>query len=299
MPRFGRAAVIGLALVLLVVPALAQEPVADASGPVAAAPPAPKPASAPSIGRESLLRLFQQANPMMWPLAACSVVMIGYALERWLALRWGRVLPREFGQRFMDRIAQGKLDRERALELCRANDSPLARVLAATVRHWGQPAAAIAQAVDHDAASEYLDLRRNVRVLNATATIAPLLGLLGTVVGMVESFDAVGGGRTTAATRSEALAHGISLALLATAVGLAIAVVSVVFYYYFLQRVDRLARELDDRSRQLIDLISAEAIRASRVAGVGVELPAMEQSAPSTPAAPRPHRTSLGRVDTA
>jgi biopolymer transport protein ExbB len=293
MVRFGRRAAICLALAWFATAARAQEPPAEEPARAAARPPAPAPAGAPSIGRESLLRLFQQANPMMWPLAACSVVMIGYALERWLALRRGRVLPREFGQRFVDRVAQGKLDRDRALELCRANDSPLARVLAATVRHWGQPAATIGQAVDHDAASEYLDLRRNVRVLNATATIAPLLGLLGTVVGMVESFDAVGGGRAAGASRSEALAHGISLALLATAVGLAIAVVSVAFYYYFLQRIDTLTRELDERSRQVIDLISAEALRAARVAAAGPE------PAPPVEAPARPHRPSLGRVDTA
>jgi biopolymer transport protein ExbB len=204
------------------------------------------------------------------------------------------VVPKEFGKRFLERLSQGKLDRERALELCKANDSPLARVYGHVIRYWGQPAATIRQAADHDMAAELMALRRNVRVLNGTATIAPLLGLLGTVVGMIESFDAVGGGRVGNATRSEALAHGIGLALVATALGLAIAIVSVAFYYYFLQRVDALTQELDEQARQVIDLVSAEALRghspAPRAGLVsGGDYPGPEPS--------RPART-LGRVDT-
>ena len=82
-------------------------------------------------------------------------------------------------------------------------------------------------------------------MLNGTATLAPLLGLLGTVVGMIQSFDALGG--RVGPAKGEALAQGISLALVATAFGLAIAVVSVAAYYYLLNRVDLLVRELDEQ----------------------------------------------------
>src|SRR5438093_1255711 len=75
----------------------------------------------------------------------------------------------------------------------RAHEGPVARVLGHVIRYWGQPATTIRQALDSDAAGELADLRRNVRVLNGTATLAPLLGLLGTVIGMIESFDALGG----------------------------------------------------------------------------------------------------------
>ena len=254
------------------------------------------------IGRESLLRLIQSANPLLWPLMACSVVMAGYIFERGLALRRARVIPKEFGQRFLERLGQGKRDRERALELCRANDSPLARVYGHALRYWGQPAATIRQALDHDAASELLGLRKNVRVLNATATIAPLLGLLGTVVGMVESFDAVGGGRVGGDSRSAALAHGISLALMTTGVGLAIAIVSICFYYYYLQRIDNLVHELDNQARQVIDLISAEAIRASMAPPPVMRGPMVgpgPDAGPGPAADPgRPPGRSLGRVET-
>jgi biopolymer transport protein ExbB len=263
-----------------------------AAQPKAATPATGAPAG--GIGRGSLLRLVQQANPMLWPLVAASIVMVGYIFERTIALRRGRVLPKEFAKRFLERLGQGKLDRERAIELCKANDSPLAHVFGHAVRYWGQSAAAIRQAIDHDAASEVLELRRNVRMLNGTATIAPLLGLLGTVIGMVESFDAVGSDRGVNASRSEALAHGISLALLTTAVGLAIAIISAAFYYYFLQKIDSLARDLDEQANLVIDQIAAEAMRPATHRGPLMS-GAPELAAPVEPPRPR----TLGRVDTA
>ena len=137
--------------------------------------------------------------------------------------------------------------------------APAARVFAMVVNAWGQPGVTIRQIVSHDAAGEVVELKRNLRVLSAMATLGPLLGLLGTVVGIIQSFDALGGRLGPA--RGEALAHGISLALVATAFGLAIAIVSVAFYYFFLNRVDLLVRELDDRTRQVIELVSSEAQR--------------------------------------
>jgi biopolymer transport protein ExbB len=245
-------------------------------------------ASLSSIGRKSVIRLFAEANPMLWPLVLCSVVTVGYALERFVALRRERVIPRDFVTRFLERLATGKLDRDRASELCKANDSPVARVFATVVSYWGQPAATIRQAIGYDAAGEVSDLKRNIRVLNGTATLAPLLGLLGTVVGMIQSFDALGGRVGTA--KGEALAHGISLALVATAIGLAIAIVSIVAYYHLLNRVDVLVRDLDDNARKVIDLVSAESVRPAHVErrpnfAAGAELGRLE---------PRAHRSELG-----
>ena len=104
-----------------------------------------------------------------------------------------------------------------------------------------------------------VELKRNLRILSAMSTLGPLLGLLGTVVGIIQSFDALGG--RIGPARGEMLAHGISLALVATAFGLSIAIVAVTFYYYFLNRVDVLIRELDDRTRQVIELVSSESQR--------------------------------------
>lgn len=275
MPRSRRLAIPWLALVVALswVPAApAEEPAPSKAASTAVKAPIPKaraqdsPAakaaradSPNAIGRASILRLFTQANPMLWPLVLCSIVALGYALERLIALRRERVIPRDFVARFLERLSSGKLDRDRASELCKANDSPVARIFTLVVSYWGQPAATIRQAIGYDGAGEVIDLKRNIRVLNGTATLAPLLGLLGTVVGMIQSFDALGGRVGTA--KGEALAHGISLALVATAMGLAIAVVSVAAYYFLLNRLDVLIRDLDDNARKVIDLVSAEAVR--------------------------------------
>lgn len=245
--------VVGLALICSR-PSLGQAPGPPKPAPAEAAAKAPG-----NVGRASIIALFASSNPMLWLMAVCSVVTVGYTLERLVALRRGRVIPRDFANRFLERLTTGKLDRDRAMELCRANESPAARIFGNAVRHWGASAAVIRQAVDHDSAREVLDLRRNVRVLNGTATLAPLLGLLGTVIGMIQSFDAISG--QVGGAKSEALAKGISLALVSTAMGLAIAIVSVAAYYFLLNRVDLLVRDLDDRVRQVIDHVSAEALR--------------------------------------
>ena len=213
----------------------------------------------PGVNRGSVLQLLFRANPMLWPLAACSIFTLGIALERFLALRRAKVVPAEFVDRFLERLAAGKLDRDRALELCKANDSPAARIFAVIVKAWGQPGATIRQNLTFDAAGELVEMKRNLRLLSGMATIGPLLGLLGTVVGIIQSFDALGG--RIGPARGEALAQGISLALVATAFGLVIAIFAVATYYYLLNRVDGLVREIDERAIQTIDLVSAEAIR--------------------------------------
>jgi biopolymer transport protein ExbB len=247
--------------------ALADPPPTLELAPKAPAPP-PKakesrtsPTAKPSaeVGRRTILGLFARANPMVWLLAVCSVVTLGFALERLVALRRERVIPREFVDRLLERLSSGKLDRDRAAEVCRAHESTAARVFAMIISYWGQPAATIRQAIGYDAAGELSELKRNIRVLNGTATLAPLLGLLGTVIGMIQSFDALGG--RVGLAKGEALAQGISLALVTTALGLAIAVVSVAAYYYLLNRVDVLVRELDEYARQVVDLVCGESVR--------------------------------------
>jgi len=238
-------------------PALAQKP-SDARK--AAAKPAK---SAPTgVSRKSVLSVFRPDNPMLWPLAICSIFTLGITLERTIALRRGRVAPRDFIARFTERLASGKLDRDRATELCKANDSPMARIFGHIVRYWGQPATAIRSALEFDAAGEFLELRRNCRALNGTATLAPLLGLLGTVIGMIEAFDSLSG-RDSGTGKSEALAHGISLALVTTALGLGIAIVSVAAYYALLHKVDILSKEMDDAATPIIDLVAGDHGRAA------------------------------------
>src|SRR5262249_14934712 len=153
-------------------PASAQEdnkaPASELTVGASAESPAPSPPR-PGIDRSIVGPLLLQANPMLWPLFICSIVAPGYVLERAMALRRDRVIPREFADRFIERLSAGKLDRERALELCRAHDSPAARVFAIVVGAWGQPGATIRQILNYDAAGEVVELKRNLRILSAMA----------------------------------------------------------------------------------------------------------------------------------
>ncbi|WP_337177262.1 MotA/TolQ/ExbB proton channel family protein [Paludisphaera sp.] len=260
------------ALACLVATARAQEasappdPVpaaAPAIEPTTAAAPDPAGEARPGVDRNALRRLVLTANPLLWPLAFCSIVTVGFALERLLALRRKRVAPADFVDRFLERLAAGKLDRDRALELCKAHDCVAGRVFGHAVRAWGRPGAEIRQIVASDSAGEVVEMKRNLRVLSGMATLGPLLGLLGTVVGIIQSFDALGG--QAGPQRGEMLAQGISLALVATAFGLAIAVVAVASYYFLLNKVDVLTRIVDEHAREVVDMVAGDYIRPPAV----------------------------------
>ncbi len=111
---------------------------ATASAQDSKAKPAPKASSATSspagVDHQSIVKLITGTNPMIWMLGICSIVTLGFGLERVVALRRGRVIPKDFVARFHERLAGGKLDRDRALELCKANESAMARVFSHVVR---------------------------------------------------------------------------------------------------------------------------------------------------------------------
>ncbi|WP_165070338.1 MotA/TolQ/ExbB proton channel family protein [Paludisphaera rhizosphaerae] len=236
-----------------------QDASAPPPAPAAGGTSAPTVEAKPAVDRNAMRRMLLTANPMLWPLAACSILTVGFALERFLALRRKRIAPPDFVDRFLERLASGKLDRDRALELCKAHDCVAGRVFGHAVRAWGRPGAEIRQTVAFDSAGEVVELKRNLRVLSAMATLGPLLGLLGTVVGIIQSFDALGG--KAGPQRGEMLAQGISLALVATAFGLGIAIFAVAAYYFLLNRLEVLTREVDEYARQVVDMVSGDVVR--------------------------------------
>lgn len=223
------------------------------SKPIAAPANAPNPDSL--LDRRRIAEMLTVENPMIWPMILCSIVALGYFLDRWLSLRRGKIVPREFVNRFLDRLGSGKLDRERALDLCKANDSPAARVFSQILLMSGEPAGQIRAGIGQAIGAEYMNLRRNVRVLNATASLAPLIGLLGTVVGIIESFNALGSKNVT--SKSEALAEGIGLALVMTALGLIVAIASMTAYYYLLGRLDASISVLEQESVRVMELVAS------------------------------------------
>jgi biopolymer transport protein ExbB len=196
----------------------------------------------------------------MIPILFCSFIMLVFVFERAVALRRGRVIPGPFVKRFLHQLREGQLDREQALRLCEENRSPVAQVFAAAVRKWGKPAVEVEQAVLDAGERASNGLRKYVRVFNAVSTITPLMGLLGTVFGMIRAFNDIS--TSDAMGRPEFLARGISEALITTAAGLSIAIPALVCYLFFLSRVDQLIIELDALGQEVVAAVSAEGSQA-------------------------------------
>jgi len=212
------------------------------------------PAGIPQQPVEVLLAL----GPFLYPLGLCSIVLVWFTLERLVVLRRGRVIPRPFVKRFFEHLAEGKLDARSAIKLCEENGSPISSIFAHGLRKWGKSSVEVEQAIIDGGERQVSLLRRHLRVVNGVATIAPLLGLLGTVIGMIQSFNTIA--TKSAMGKSEQLAAGIGLALLTTAVGLIIAIPAMVVYMYLSGRVDSLVIEMDGLAQSLVDSISAEGL---------------------------------------
>ena len=231
------------------------------------------------IPTKHLLGIAVAGGPLMIPVGLCSLILLAFVFERLISLRRGRVIPKPFVTRFLQQIENRELDRETALALCEENGSPVAGVFAAAVRKWGRPSVEVEQAIIDTGERVANGLRRYLRVINGVATVSPLLGLLGTVVGMIRSFNAIA--VSDAMGRPELLASGISEALLTTAAGLSVAIPALIFYLFFIGRVDLLIIDIDAMGQRLVEQISAEALdqlpprqRAGEGAAAGVREPA-------------------------
>lgn len=211
---------------------------------------------------KSLWDMVSAGGPMVYPILLCSFVLLLVVFERTLSLRRRRVVPRLFVERFLLQIGEGGLEKSEALDRCDSNDSSIARVFTAAVRKWGKPAVEVEQAVLDEGERVANELRRYLRVINGVSTVCPLLGLLGTVSGMMESFDVIA--NSSAMGRTELLAGGIGSALISTAAGLSVAIPALIFYLYFVGRVDALVMEIDRRGQEIVHLISAEGLEDRR-----------------------------------
>ncbi|MCA9114238.1 MAG: MotA/TolQ/ExbB proton channel family protein [Planctomycetaceae bacterium] len=193
-----------------------------------------------------------------------SVIALWFGIERLVVLRRNRVIPRAFVERFLQNLEAGHLDAAEALELCQRNGSPVATVFAHGIRKWGKPSVEVEQAIIDGGERQISQLRKHLRVVNGVATVTPLIGLLGTVWGMILAFNQIA--NNDAMGKANELAVGISLALLTTAAGLCIAIPSLILYMYLTGRVDALVMEMDLLAQNVVHLISAEALADRPVA---------------------------------
>ena len=127
----------------------------------------------------------------MYAILFCSFALVTIFLERMVSLRRRGVIPSAFVARFQQQLGDGQLDRPQALQLCEENGSPVAKVFAGAVRKWGRPGVEVEQGVIDAGERATNDLKRDLRVFYAVATVGPLLGLMGTVLGMIQTFNVI------------------------------------------------------------------------------------------------------------
>ena len=206
------------------------------------------------------IELILALRQWVFPFSLATLIALWFSTERLVVLRKGRVIPKPFVERFLTQLEAGELTPNEALNLCEENGSPTAKVFEHGVRKWGKPSVEVEQAVIDGGERQISDLRCHLRIINGVATVCPLIGLLGTVWGMIDAFNGIAG---DSAGNREELAAGIALALLTTAAGLLIAIPSLIIYLYLTGRVDRLVMEMDDLAREVVQHISAEGLQGS------------------------------------
>lgn len=204
--------------------------------------------------------LFQRGGIVMYPILLCSIVAVSVFFERLWSLRRKRLIPDGFVRELRERLGEASLDS--ALQLCaQYASSPLARIAQAGLNHHGQGADMIRFMVSEVGAQEAVALERFQTVLSTVAYLSPLLGLFGTVSGMIKAFDVIS---KHTVVDPPMLAAGISEALITTFAGLAVAIPAVVMDRYIQSRVNFLSLELEKKSVAIAEALIKDSNAGSR-----------------------------------
>jgi len=200
-----------------------------------------------------MYELFLKGGLLMYPIAFCSVIALGIFLERLFFLRRRRVIPRDFLIAIEDLIIRGKL--AEGITLCKQNNSVISHVLRTALEHYTSRREVIKERIEEVGRREAASLESYINVIGTVAGIAPLLGLLGTVSGMIKSFNIIS---LQGVADPASLAGGISEALITTAAGLVVAIPAYVMYRYLMNKADSLVLEMEESSIGMLDILKRE-----------------------------------------
>jgi biopolymer transport protein ExbB len=223
----------------------------------AAAPPAGRPAGEEAKGR-TFLHLLIRGGWFMVPIGVASLVGFALVTERAIALRRSRIIP----PGFMEGLKNHGDDRQAAVDYCHRHPSPIARVILAGLRRMSHGEVAAERAMEDAGGNEIHKLRRNLRMMYGVSVISPMLGLLGTVWGMIEAFRVTS--QAQGLGKPEQLAGGIYEALVTTLAGLMVAIPVVMFYYYFVQKIEGITGELNDAAMDFTDQFFPDGVRETK-----------------------------------
>ncbi len=200
-----------------------------------------------------MFELFRAGGWVMWPILLCSVAALAIIGERLWSLQRKFVAPPNLLAQVQQWLARKELDEQR-LNLLR-DSSPLGRILAAGLVNRKHSRDIIKEAIEDSGRHVAPELERYLRTLGTIAAIAPFLGLLGTVLGMIEMFSGIG---SRGVGDPSIVANGIAQALVATASGLGVAIPAVMFYRYFRGRVEGLLIDMEQEAIKLVEILHGE-----------------------------------------
>jgi len=198
-----------------------------------------------------LLTIIQAAGWPIYFLLAVSIVAVALIIERFMILRQERIVPGDLLDRVLAAYQEQGVSDEMLERL--AQDSPLGQVLASGLRNYESSREVMKDAIEETGRAVTHELERFLTTLGTIATISPLMGLFGTVVGMIEIF----GSQTPSGSNPIELAHGISVALYNTGFGLVIAIPAMIFFRHFRGRVDGFVVEMEQQAARLVDVVHA------------------------------------------
>jgi len=201
-----------------------------------------------------VIEVITKGGILMVPIILCSVVALAITIERFLTLRRATIDTREFMDGMRKVVRQNRI--QEAIQICDETDGPIARIVKAGILKHNRSKEDIREAIEDAGHLEIPRLERYLSAMATCANIAPLLGLLGTVAGMINVFAKIRneGGSVPA----DKLAGGIEEALFTTAAGLTVAIPTIVVYNYFVSRVDNMILEMEVSSSEMVELLTKD-----------------------------------------
>jgi len=200
-----------------------------------------------------LLELMSAGGWLMVPIVACSIIATAVVMERAWMLRRSRIMPANLVTRIWEWHRASQLTPERIAEIRAA--SPLGRILAAGLINRNHSREIMKEAIEDTGRQVVAELERFLNTLGTIASVAPLLGLLGTVLGMIDVFAVI---MDAGVGNAAMLAGGISTALITTAAGLSVAIPALMFHRFFDNKVARLALDMEEQSLRLVEVMKGE-----------------------------------------
>ncbi|MBI2094999.1 MAG: MotA/TolQ/ExbB proton channel family protein [Candidatus Omnitrophica bacterium] len=196
----------------------------------------------------------QKGGPIMWPIFICSILAFAIVIERMIRLRREQIDTKSFMEQISKSLKRNKI--MEAIDLCERTAGPIANILKAGILKHDRPRQEVREAVEDASVHEVPRLERNLPVLATIAHVAPLLGLLGTVTGMVAAFQVIESKASSVNPVNPGdLAGGIWEALLTTVFGLCVAIPTYVAYNYLVSRVDGFVLDMERSATDLLNLL--------------------------------------------